>query len=191
MEITYLSNSCIQFSGKNEKLVIDPDKKILGNFAGRIMVFSSEERRDSLDNAFENKVAITGPGGYEVGGVEIEGLSTGDGGSYFYKFTLDGVGLGFLGKLDQELGEKKMEKIEDMGLDVLVCCLDGKLPAKYFWELAKKIGVNFLLPFSDDLARLKEMLDLADMENVVPVNTFKVTPDNLPEGLEVVLLKTA
>lgn len=191
MEITYLSNSCIQFIGKNEKVVIDPDKKILDSFAGRITVFSSEPIREAVGNIAENKVVISGPGGYEVGGVEIEGIGLNENKGTFYKIAIDGVGVGFVGELNLEFSDKKVEKIEDLGLDVLVCNLSDKLPAKYFLDLAKKIGVNFLLPFSKDSMKLKEVLNAADMENVVPVTSFKATPDNLPEGLEVVLLKNA
>ncbi|HPD44895.1 MAG TPA: hypothetical protein PK131_01820, partial [Candidatus Woesebacteria bacterium] len=58
-------------------------------------------------------------------------------------------------------------------------------------ELAKKWGVNYLIPVGGkpDSKVLVTFLDEVDEEGLEPIESLKVDKDNLPDGLEIVLLK--
>ena len=59
-------------------------------------------------------------------------------------------------------------------------------------EIAKKSAANYVIPieFEDKDEELKKFLDIFDSENLESIESLKVERENLPETMEVVLLKT-
>jgi hypothetical protein len=184
MEIKILKNQTLSLKGKKETVLVNPTE-LQKKDVSRIWIYLSESEKNKEWN--NGKVVIKGPGEYEIGGVEIVGVNDSDG-NFVYKVEIDGINVGLLGKINGELSEKKQEKIE--GLDVLMADITGVLEYKAIAEYAKKWGVNYLIPFgySDD-KMLVDFLDKADQEGLEPLDSLKVDPESLPDGLDVVVLK--
>ena len=82
------------------------------------------------------------------------------------------------------------EKIN--GIDVLIVNIDEcKIKGKMFLDLAKKWGANYLIPvgYKKDGDSLKKFLDEVDEEGLEAVESLKIDRDNLPDGLEVIILQ--
>ena len=187
MEIQYLDNFALLFRGKKEQVLVDGDSSLGVKFDGRVVI--STKNKWSYKKTNDNQVLIAGPGEYEVGGVEINGYSAGQT-TTVYVVAVDGVSLGILGEPAEELSEKKIERID--ALDVLFIPLTKEsLPKlKAYLGLAKKWGANYLIPVAyESEVELKMFLDQTDSEGQVPVDGLKVNRDELPEGVEVVVLK--
>lgn len=187
MEIQYIKRDCLIFKGKKEQVLVDPLEIDGLKFEGRVLL--STKNIWNLPKTNDNQVVVAGAGEYEVGGVEINGLSAGPE-TTVYVVTIDGVAIGVLGTPDEELSEKKIERIE--ALDVLLVPTDqkslGKLKTYLTW--AKKWGVNYLIPVGyESEEELNKFLDETDSEGLTAVDSIKVNRDELPEGVEVVVLK--
>jgi hypothetical protein len=95
-----------------------------------------------------------------------------------------------LGKQVSDLNDKKVEKIS--GADVMVVNVKNGsgISNKSVIDLAKKWGVNYLIPVGGDGADvdLKKFKDDADCEGLEPIESLKVDKDDLPDGMEVVFL---
>ena len=181
MEIKYFGESKIYLKGKKESVWINPGKEEFDgkNGEARVVIFTNKEKNFVKLGKENNKVVIAGPGEYEVGGVEINGVNA------MYALTMDGIKIVVVGKIEGEITEKKKEKLEEA--DVLLISMSATAA-----EISKKSAANYIVPvdYEDEEKELKGFLDAFDSENLETIDTLKVDKDNLPEGVEVVLLKT-
>lgn len=181
MEIKYFGESKIYLKGKKESVWINPGKEEFDgkNGEARVVIFTNKEKNFVKLRNENNKVVIAGPGEYEVGGVEINGVNA------MYALTIDGIKIVVVGKIEGEITEKKKEKLEEA--DVLLVSMSATAA-----EISKKSAANYIVPvdYEDEEKELKGFLDAFDSENLETIDTLKVDKDNLPEGVEVVLLKT-
>lgn len=187
MEIKYLGGRTVFFKGKKESVLVNPDNEFDGKDGSRIVLYSNEN--DGRADLKGDKVLINGAGEYEVGGVEILGINGGEG-EAVYRLTIDGFKVVVIGGLKEELSEKRVEKVEEA--DVLVVGLESEslISYKMSKELAKKWGVNYLIPISANSEMLNNFLDEADDEGLEPCDNLKIEKaEDLPEGLEIKLLK--
>jgi L-ascorbate metabolism protein UlaG (beta-lactamase superfamily) len=186
MEIKYQGAQTIMLKSKKENILIDPQKGVT-QIDSRVIIFT--ERKFNYLGLDNEKVIIDGPGEYEVGGVEVRGLKVADG-KMMYVIEADGVIVGVLGEIGEMLDEKQIEKIA--GIDVLLVSIDEcKIKSKVFADLAKKWGANYLIPvgYKKDGESLKKFLDEVDEEGLEAIDSLKIDRDNLPDGLEVIILK--
>jgi len=188
MEIKYLGGKTVFLKGKKESVLVNPDIEIGNNKNGaRIVLYTSESQgRADLE---DNRVLINGAGEYEVGGVEINGISGGDENTV-YRLIVDGFKVVVVEALKQELGDKSIERIEES--DVLVVYPENGtlLSYKMSKDLAKKWGANYLIPISTDSEVLNKFLDEADNEGLEATDFLKIEKaEDLPDGLEIKLLK--
>lgn len=190
MEIKYLGDKTIFLKGKKESVLIDSTENSFSDskYGSRVVLYTNEnERRADL---LDNRVLINGPGEYEIGGVEINGFN-GEDGNTVYKINLDGFKLVVIGELKQELSEKRIERIEDTDILLISSKVSVAFGYKVVKDWAKKWGVNYLIPISDDQEMLKKFLDETDNEGLEAVESLKLEKvDDLPDGLEVKLLKS-
>lgn len=181
MEIKYFGESKIYLKGKKENIWINPIKDDFGdkNREARIIIFTEKSKNFVNLGEESDKVIISGPGEYEIGGVEINGVNA------MYALTMDGIKIVVVGKIEGEITEKKKEKLEEA--DVLLISVGATAI-----DIAKKSAANYIIPvdFESEEKELKGFLDAFDCENLESIDTLKVDKDNLPEGVEVVLLKT-
>lgn len=184
MEIKVSGNNKIVLVGKKESVVINPEAVDLKKVAARLCLFT----KPTEITAVEARVVVAGPGEYEVGGIEVLGVADGAGNTV-YSVVIDGVGLVVLGNSQTELNDKKIEKLS--GADVLVAEVEGNDNGanKNLLKIAKAIGVNYLIPAGGDETALKDLMNVTDNEGKEAVKSLKVDKDNLPEGMELVILK--
>jgi hypothetical protein len=187
MEIKYHGGQTFLIKGKKESVLVSPESNFPIKNRPRIVLFNevrSEEMRPEGAT-----VVVMGPGEYEIGGVEINGYSSG-GGNTMYTVSVDGLTVGILGRLKEQLTDKRMDKIN--GVDVLVVDIkeNGFIGPKAILKLAKTWGANYVVPVGyGENGDLKKFLDEADYEGLEPIDALKVDKDNLPDGTEVVILK--
>lgn len=187
MEIRYLGKKMLAIKGKKENILINGDfSKIKIN--SRISIYTNN---DICPNFSGEGIVISGPGEYEVGGVDINGFSDGSGGT-LYVLNVDGIEVMVLDSISKELDEKKIEKID--GVDVLVVSIDklNGINGKSYLSLAKKLGANYLIPigFEKDSDQIKKFLDDVDEEGLDYIDNLKIDKgDDLPDGLEIKLIK--
>ncbi len=170
--------------GKKEAVWFNPRKGDIDVTAGGVKVIIF---RDAESNflGFNNKsgVIIWGPGEYEVAGIEIWGARIGEGG-VMYVLQFEGIKVGWLSTLEVEITDKKKEKISEC--DLLI--VPGLGEIKDVWEKTKGLGESYLLITGLSMESQKKLLDLADREDLVPTEKLIISPENLPEVTEVVLL---
>ncbi|HBP50874.1 MAG: hypothetical protein US68_C0005G0028 [Candidatus Shapirobacteria bacterium GW2011_GWE1_38_10] len=181
MEIKYFENGKIYLKGKKENVWINPGKEEFGgkNGEARVVIFTEKEKNFVKLGEENDKVIICGVGEYEIGGVEISGINA------MYALTMDGIKIVIVGKIEGEITEKKKEKLEEA--DVLLIGMGATAV-----DIAKKSAANYIVPieFDDEEKELKTFMDAFDSENLEAIDSLKVDKENLPEGVEVVLLKT-
>lgn len=188
MEIKNLGKQTILLKGKKENVLINPDLKALddGKIQSRIIAFTSE-KFDSMKLDYD-KVILRGPGEYEVGGVEMVGLNGGKG-ETIYTFNLDGVVICILGESIEPLSDKKIERINNVDVLITSIKIRKEIDNKMILDWAKKWGVNYLIPMDYNEEDLKKFLDDTDMEGLEAVDSLKTEKDNLPDGMETIVLK--
>lgn len=192
MEIKFLNKSTILLKGKKENVLIDPtETEIVENKnTSRIIVYTSGDFNDGkvLDN---DKIIIKGSGEYEIGGVEIMGVN-GESGNTVYRIVIDGFILVFLGRINEELSPKRIDRIDSTDILLASTKIGEKGSFKIVKELAKKWGANYLIPVVEDEESLKKFLDEADEEGLEKVDSLKLEKqDELPDGMEIKLLKNS
>ena len=191
MEIKVLDNQSIYLKGKKENILINPSKKERENakYPSRIFLFTAE-KYDGMGFGGD-KILIRAPGEYEVGGVEINGYSAG-GENTFFVVHIDGIKVIFLGDLDDALSDKRIEKIDSADVLLAPVLIKDSLSGKLVLDWAKKWGVNYLIPMGyvdDDKTNLDKFLDQADQEGLEAVEFLKIDKNDLPDGLELKVLK--
>lgn len=181
MEIRYFGRNKIYLQGKKEGVWINPEKSDLEQKQrpARIVIFTKKEANFIALGEEGERVIITGAGEYEIGGVEINGING------MYSLVIDKVKVLLTGRQEGELSEKKKEKLEEA--DVLLVCINEKAI-----ELAKGTAANYIIPvdFEENETEFHKFMDEFDKEDLAAIDSLKVDSDNLPEGKEVVLLKS-
>lgn len=188
MEIKLLNDYAVFLKGKKENVLINPSEEEIksSNNNSRIVLFTSDEF-DGIGYLNE-KILISGPGEYEIGGVEINGFN-GEDGNTIYKVIIDGVSLVVLGKLEHDLTPKRIEKIDSTDVLLAPVMIGKEASFKSVKEWSKKWGVNYLIPLFDNNESLKVFLDAADEEGLETIESLKIEKSDLPDGLEFKLLK--
>jgi hypothetical protein len=190
MEIKVLENNSVYLKGKRENILINPSEKRRNDSRcpSRIFLFTSE-KYDGM--GFDgDKILIRAPGEYEVGGVEINGYPAG-GENTFFIINVDGIKVVFLGDLDEALSDKRIEKINSADVLFAPVLIKDGLSGKLVLGWAKKWGVNYLIPigYDEDKTNLDKFLDQVDQEGLEAVESLKVDKNDLPDGLELKILK--
>ncbi|HOZ80713.1 MAG TPA: MBL fold metallo-hydrolase [Candidatus Woesebacteria bacterium] len=187
MEIRLFNKQQILIKGKKSAVVVDGDDYgKIAKIGGKAWLLTEDGWNKWVKQS--ETVLINGPGEYEVGGIEIMGTKIGDDRTG-YVVGMDGLTVFACKQLDEELSEKKIEKIG--GVDIMIVGIDGELAAKKVLDLAKKMGANYLIPTSKEAessSKMKAFLDEADCENQEWLESIKIEGE-LPEGMEVVCLK--
>jgi len=109
-------------------------------------------------NSFEDLETIHGPGEYEIEGVRIKGValpeeSTPKAIKTAYKVELDGIHLGFLGKLETIPKDKPLDLLGE--IDILFVSINPKkINGKQLITLIKQISPHIVIPTDEAAAKL-------------------------------------
>lgn len=181
MEISLYGSKSLYIKGKQVKMWLDPRKEDL-NLDSKIVVFEKHED-NFLGLETGEKVAIWGPGEYEVSGVEINASRVGNG--LMTVMNFDEMKIGWISTDSIELTDKKKERLAEC--DVLIVKSVGEI--KNIWDLVKGMGINYLIMTNLSAEDKKKLLDMADMEETAITETLKLEKSTLPEVMEVVILQ--
>ena len=126
MEITYLGQSCVRLRGRDAQVVIDPPEGQLPGLgrSGPDLIVRTEGATDPkrLRHRDGHSQEIAGAGEFEVRGVTVSGVDTGEG-RVLMRVEIDDVRVVSVGRLDRQLTE---EEIDALGhVDVLVAPVGG------------------------------------------------------------------
>jgi hypothetical protein len=191
MEIKILEKQSVYLKGKKESVLINPNEEMRkdSKYQSRIFLFTAD-KYDGMGFTGDN-ILIRAPGEYEIGGVEINGYNSGNENT-LYIINIDGIKIVFLGDLDETLSDKRIEKIDSADVLLAPVLIKGSASGKLVLDWAKKWGVNYLIPVGYDdnnKTNLDNFLDQADQEGLEAIEFLKVDKDDLPDGLELKVLK--
>lgn len=186
IEIKYLGANSFRIKQKSSYLVLgQPSTKISADvfLLGRGGKKNEKLSAQNRDQPF----VVTGPGEYEVSGIEIWGGNDG--------FWLVRMGAWRICFVDQDWkipDEKKVAGLDR--IDILFLPLTGGgADAKKTVETVKRVSPLIMVPgtFSsaDDLSWAKDFLDAMDLEDLEPREKLKLERKDLPEETQIILLK--
>lgn len=214
VDIYFLGQACFRIKGKKTTIVVDPyDSDFIGLSSLKLeadIVCVTHEHKDH--SAVENvkgvdesgAFVISGPGEYEIRGVNIVGISsfhddkegTERGRNVIYQMTVDGVNIVHVG----DLGQKKLTQaqVEEISCDVLllpvggVYTIDGKEAVEIISQLEPKVVIpmHYKLPkLKVDLKDVSEFLTAVGKEKIEPLPKYSISEDKIPQETEVVVLE--
>ena len=170
MEVSILPQNALRLKTKSAFFLIDPQDKADG--ANALLYLQREHEEPNT----ETSVVIDGPGEYEIGGVKISGMGSGD--QVIYSLLLDGV--------DTMIGsvialEKVQHKVKEHSLLILRAMDDSVEKAAF----ATGLATHALLAYG---TQAKVLIDSFGKENPEKTAKYAVTKDKLPQEMQTVLL---
>jgi L-ascorbate metabolism protein UlaG (beta-lactamase superfamily) len=207
MEINYLGHSCFKISGKKITVLIDPyDPAKVGpklpKQDAEVVTISHQHTDHNYLQALKTSeyLLLDSPGEYEVRETEILGIASnhGDerGGNTIFTFDVDDVKVCHLGDLGTELSSEQLDKMD--GVDILMIPVGGyyTIDAKTAVKVVSQVEPKIVIPMHYKTAGslIKELAPIDDFLHEMSVQPsaqekLKVTTKDLPEELEVVVLK--
>lgn len=221
MDISYLGQSSFKIKGKNITVITDPfDPKAVGlkypmQETDIVTISHHHKDHDYVDGVKAKNpetpnrpMIIDGPGEYEVGGVNILGMTTFHdkvngaerGKNTIYEFRIDNLILVHLGDLGHKLTDQQKETLDTV--DILFIptgstyCLDLHECSEVVAQLEPKIVIpmHYKVPGINQevfghLAPVDDFLKQMGKTEVAPLDKFSITKDKLPEEMEIVILK--
>lgn len=176
MDIYYAGLTCIRVKGKKTTLVIDPSNK---TEADAVLLTSPDAPTISTKQVTGYRVAVTGPGEYEVGGVGIAGFPVGKSTTYVLK--VDGISILHMGNI-QNISESELDRYPNIDI---VCIPVGPQASHIIAKLEAKV----VIPIAFDQASLSTFLKEVGKEDVKPQSKLTITREKLPAELEVIVLE--
>jgi L-ascorbate metabolism protein UlaG (beta-lactamase superfamily) len=148
MELTYHGHSCVRLRGREVTVVVDPPQEPLPGLAkagqGIVVRTEGETDTDRLRARDGELQEVSGPGEFEVRGVTILGLPTGD--TTVMRVEVDDVRVVAVGRLNRQLSG---DEIDALGhVDVLVVPVGGgdALSAGDATKLVSAIEPSIVVP---------------------------------------------
>lgn len=176
MDITLVQKNIIKIKGKHSGVVVGMSgSEALKTKTAADCVLLLNRHGDFDDSKIEEKrVVIKGPGEYEISGIKISSSSEGEG--LCYQIQMDGLNV--LVSSTETIKLNK-EKIKDSKVAILYVNSDIDQ------SLITVLESNILLLYGE---KARDGLKILNKE-VKPVQKFGVTPEKLPEEMEIVLLE--
>lgn len=208
MEITWLGHACCRIRESGVTIITDPYDETTGYTLPRlkadIVTISHDDPHHAYVKACKgNPFVIAGPGEYEIKGVFITGIATfhdkkqgsqrGPNTVYLYEFN--GLSVCHLGDLGHVPTQAQIEALGH--IDILLVpvgghqCLKAAEAAEVISLLEPRIVVpiHYKTKFTTlPLAGLDVFLKEVGISMPEPLDVLKVTPANLPEETQIVVL---
>lgn len=173
MDIVLLQDNAIRIKGKNAALVVNPTKSTPKTQAEGVLNLNSSQDF-STEKVEENRITITGPGEFEVGGVKTTTARVVD--KLVASVDVDGV------RIVTGSGaamEKFSDKFEGGGIALI------NADAEFDYSTLSKIEPSILIVYGE----LKEEVTKKLGKDGVPkVTKFSTSADKLPAEMQFVLL---
>jgi L-ascorbate metabolism protein UlaG (beta-lactamase superfamily) len=208
MEITWYGRACFRLRGRDATVISDPCPPATGFVAGKHDVDLLTISHDHADHAYTRSITagltLTRPGEYEFRDLLVIGIRTfhdGERGAQrgenvVFAVEIDGVHVCHLGDLGHLLTE---EQLAELGpIDVLLVPAGGQFtisPAEAA-EVVAQVSPRIVIPMhyavngaSQDLLGPEKFLHEMGVADTTRQPKAQVTPSNLPEETQVVLLE--
>lgn len=210
MEISYLGHSCFKIIGKKISVLCDPydpntvGLKLAKQDADVVTMSHTHSDHNYLDVMKSEYLLLDSPGEYEIKEAEFTGIfaphddKNGEERGQVTLFTMeiDDITVCHLSDLGSELTSEQLDKVD--GVDILMIPVGGKytIDAKKAVKVISQIEPKIVIPMH---YRAGKMTDLEPLEtflhemavNPTPQDKLKVFSKDLPEELEVVVLKNS
>jgi L-ascorbate metabolism protein UlaG (beta-lactamase superfamily) len=209
MEITWLGHSCFRLRSRDATIITDPYEPKVGYKMGRVtgdIVTVSHNHYDHnhIEVVQGEPVEVSGPGEYEIKGVNIMGIAAYHdqeqgkkrGRNTIYVIGMDGLSLCHLGDLGHTLTQAQ---VQDMGnVDILMIPVGGcfTIDAAQAAEVVSMLEPRIVLPmhYKTDavdmpIEPVSKFLHELGREEIAPQPKLTVTASSLPADMQVVLLE--
>lgn len=214
IDINFYGQACFRLKGKNSSLVFDPYSSSFCGLpplkleAGIVCVTHAHEDHNdvSVVKATEGEpFIISGPGEYEIGGVNVVGISSFHddkegaerGKNVIYQVTMDDVNIVHLGDLGQKkLTQSQVEEIS--GCDILMIPVGGvyTVEAKDAPDIIAQLEPKIIVPMHYKIEGLKfplvgvdAFLSTMGKEKSEPQSKLSVSRERLPQEPEIIVLE--
>lgn len=212
LQITPLGHSCFQLSGDDLIIITDPFSSKIGDLPpdlkADIVTISHTQHEDhnAAGRISGDPKVFDWPGEYEVGGVQIRGLSTfhddkqgtEKGENTVFVFRFSDATIAHLGDLGHPLDPEILDKMGQ--IDILLIPVSGPfIDTKKAKKIIDTIEPRIVIPmhFSDDKINLDILSPVTDFLKIMGQNgdtisepTLKIKKSDLPiEGMEIHLLQ--
>jgi L-ascorbate metabolism protein UlaG (beta-lactamase superfamily) len=210
MDITWLGQACFKVKGKQASIVLDPYTDQIGFRLPKVEADIVTVSHDHYDHNAASEVGgdpfvITGPGEYEIKGVNVAGVSSFHdnnkgaerGKNILFSVHIDNVKVAHLGDLGQN--ELTLAQVEALGnVDILmipvgaVYTIDAATAAKIVSSLEPLIIIPMHYQDKEskvDLEPVEKFLKEMGREEVETVKKLTISKDRLPTEPQIVLLE--
>ncbi|MEK7165885.1 MAG: MBL fold metallo-hydrolase [Patescibacteria group bacterium] len=218
MDIIPLGHASFRLKGKSATVVTDPyDTQIVAykfpkNTTAHIVTVSHAHPDHNFTKAVTSEdgelIVFSGPGEYEVRGVEISGIDSFHddkegalrGKNTIFKFHIDGLTIVHLGDLGHLLTQEQEELLDDVDILLVPCggfyTIDAKIAAQVVTALEPSLVIPMHYQKQDlnpelmkVLTPVSAFLKEVGKEGIVPQPKLKVTKETLPQEMQVVILE--
>ncbi len=173
MDVLLLSKNAIKIRSKKASLIIDPDKTMPKTPADCVILMDKES---DVSKVSDQRLLVSGPGEYEVGGLKITGISFG--GKTAYDLSDENVSDLFLARASAV--ENVSEKVRDYSVAVINA--DAALNPTLITALEPRL----LILYGE---KAREGAKLLGKDEFTVSNKFSFTEDKLMEEMQVVVLE--
>jgi len=216
MEIKYHGVSCFEIKNKNITIITDPYSDEVGFKLPKLkanIITTSHNHFDhnnikAIEKALPEKdiFIAENPGGYEIGGVLIEGTSSFHddkkgierGPNTIFEIKIEGITICHLGDLGAELTDEQVSDLN--GVDILLIPVGGvyTIDAKGASELISRIEPRIVIPMHYKIDGLK--INVKGIEDFIKemgieperMDSLKIDRKELPqEGMRLIVLDKA
>jgi L-ascorbate metabolism protein UlaG (beta-lactamase superfamily) len=205
MELTWYGLSCFRMSERGQASVVtDPYDATLGLpplklRADVVTVSHNAPGHNHVPAVSGCQHALTGPGEYEIGGVFITGIATGQEArttrNVLYLFDFNGLTIAHLGDMEKVPSQTQIEALEQVNILLVPVGGGNSLNAAQAAELVSMLEPSIVVPMHYQMAGLNLHLDgverfLKEMgvTETAEAAALKVTASSLPYETQVALL---
>jgi L-ascorbate metabolism protein UlaG (beta-lactamase superfamily) len=205
MELTWYGLSCFRMSERGQAAVVtDPYESNVGLpplklRADVVTVSHNAPGHNHIQAVAGCRHALTGPGEYEIGGVFITGIATGQEArttrNVLYLFDFNGLTVAHLGDMDKVPSQTQIEALEQVNVLLVPVGGGNSLNAAQAAELVSMLEPNIVVPMHYKIDGLNLPLDSVErflkemgVTESGAETSLKVTASSLPEETQVALL---
>ena len=210
MEINWLGHSCFRLRGREGVVVSDPFSKQAGYEWSRpradiVTVSHEHDNHNQSERVAGEPRVIRGPGEYEIKNIFLTGIASFHdnkkgaerGKNTIYLIEFDDLKICHLGDLGHVLTQAQTEALNDLDVLLIPVGGDSTIHAGQAVEVISQLEPHIVIPMhyqtkaykGDKLDDLDKFLKEMGLKKVEEQENLKLTKSNVPEEMQVVVLK--